>query len=198
MSSALQMYKTIVSEVYALTLSVTQGKYDDAKRQFNGFLDSLQIALESKDEFVDAAKTSIHIPPHLEILHDSKLEPNSNVVVFKDDMTKNVVLRNYPVSSSQDNIKEDEELSDETPDVGEQETEEQENVIEEEVEEEEEVEVEEEVEEEEEEDEDVEEFEINGKKYYLAPESKRVFAYIDDETPGDQIGKLMNGNVIPL
>lgn len=205
MSSALQMYKTIVSEVYALTLSVTQGKYDDAKQQFNGFLDSLQIALESKDEFVDAAKTSIHIPPHLEILHDSKLEPNSNVVVFKDDMTKNVVLRNYPVvSSSQDNIKEDEELSDEMPDVGEeQEAEEQENLIEEEVEdqdqEEEVAEEEEEAEEEEaEEEEDVEEFEINGKKYYLAPESKRVFAYIDDETPGDQIGKLMNGNVIPL
>jgi c-di-AMP phosphodiesterase-like protein len=70
-------------------------------------------------------------------------------------------------------------------------------VEEEEVEEE----VQEEVQEEEveeETDEDVEEFEINGKKYYLAPESKMVFAYIDDETRGDQVGKLMNGNVVPL
>ena len=188
--STLKTYQSIVSEVYALTLSVTQGKYDAAKQQFDGFLESLRLALESKstDDEIDIESPSIHIPPHLEILHDPKIEA-TNVVVFKDDMTKNVVLRNYP--ASQEQIKEDEDLEEcptseveEEVEVEEEEVEEQEEAQEEEVEE--------------ETDEDVEEFEINGKKYYLAPESKMVFAYIDDETRGDQVGKLMNGNVVPL
>jgi hypothetical protein len=184
--SSLKTYQSIVSEVYALTLSVTQGKYDAAKQQFDGFLESLRLALESTstdENDLESPSAGIHIPPHLEILHDPKIEA-TNVVVFKDDMTKNVVLRNYP--ASQEQIKEDEDLEIcPTPEV-------------EEVEEEEEEEEEEKEAEEEETDEDVEAFEINGKKYYLAPESKMVFAYIDDETRGDQVGKLMNGNVVPL
>jgi len=196
--STLKTYQSIVSEVYALTLSVTQGKYDAAKQQFDGFLESLRLALESKstDEETDTESPSIHIPPHLEILHDPKIEA-TNVVVFKDDMTKNVVLRNYP--ASQEQIKEDEDLEECPTFEVEEEVEEEVEVEEEEVEEEEvQEEVQQEEVEEEETDEDVEEFEINGKKYYLAPESKMVFAYIDDETRGDQVGKLMNGNVVPL
>ena len=39
---------------------------------------------------------------------------------------------------------------------------------------------------------------IKGEKYFIAEESKRVYRYIDDDTEGEQIGKLENGNLVPL
>ena len=170
--SALQTYKEIVSKVYTLTTLVSQGKMAEAGIQFDGFLESLKVALEDNDNH----------SPYLEIIRDVKPSDSSTlserIVVVKDDTMKNIVLRtSEPSLDTKDeiieNVMEDEDLDKEQEPESEPEEEE-----------------------EEEEEEDVEEFELNGQRYYLAPESKRVFKYIDENTPGDQVGKLMNGHLI--
>lgn len=154
----------------------------EAGIQFDGFLESLKVALEDKEDH----------SPYLEIIRDTKPSNSSilseRIVVVKDDTMKNIVLRTS--GSPVEKVQEDEDLNsmletksdhDEentyVPDVIDEE-----NVPDDD--------------EEEEEEEDVEEFELNGQRYYLAPESKRVFKYIDENTPGDQVGKLMNGHLV--
>ena len=181
--SVLDTYKEIVSQVYTLTTLVAQGKMSEASLQFDGFLESLKTALDDKEDH----------SPYLEIVRDVKPSNASTlserIVVVKDDTMKNIVLRTS--CSPAEKVEEDEILDEEnanddadedTAAAAEADAEAGEDVSEQE--------------EEEEEEEDVEPFELNGQLYYLAPESKRVFKYIDEATPGDQVGKLMNGRLV--
>jgi hypothetical protein len=185
--SALQTYKEIVSQVYTLTTLVAQGKMTEAGIQFDGFLESLKVALEDKEDH----------SPYLEIVRDVK--PSERIVVVKDDTMKNIVLRTSDSTwdakgLDMENVMEDEDLEKEHGDQKQEEQEEQEqDGPDEDGGQEQE---EEDEDEDEDEEEDVEEFELNGQRYYLAPESKRVFKYIDENTPGDQVGKLMNGHLV--
>lgn len=213
--STLRTYKNIVSEVYSMGSAVAQGKHAEASVHFNSFLEQLAAALESKDSV--GAHGSIHIPPHLEIFH----EPKPDVVVVKDTDTKNIVLRpsakHVPDDIEMDCIEETavesapesapecamdvEEAKSEVgiPDEGaDADAEDVDEKAETKETEEEEEEVEADGPEDEAETEEIEEIIIRGKKYYLAPESKRVFEYVDDENSGDLIGKLVNGNIVPI
>jgi len=193
--------------VYTLTLLASQGKTSETAVQFDRFLETLRIALEDKDQENQDQDNG----PHLEIVRN--LRPsiqNERIVVVKDDTLKNIVLRGPvgtqrgPVGTQRgpdpfEPVKEDEDLDKDQYqeqtlyEESEPEAEPDYEANDEPDSEEEEQEQEQEQEQEEE---DVEEFEYNGKRYYLAPESKRVFVYIDENTPGDQVGKLMNGNLV--
>ena len=172
--SALQSYKEIVSQVYTLTTLVAQGKMTEAGIQFDGFLESLKVALEDKEDH----------SPYLEIIRDTKPSNSSTlserIVVVKDDTMKNIVLRTS--GSPVEKVQEDEDLNSMLETKSDHGDEENTYIPD--------------VSDDDEEEEDVEEFELNGQRYYLAPESKRVFKYIDENTPGDQVGKLMNGHIV--
>ena len=96
--SLLEAYKGIVSQVYKLTQLSYQHR--DSADEFDSFLDHLQNVLENKEP------QSIHIPPHVEIIH----EPTENVVVVKDETVKNITLRHLPPANE---IQADERLEDE-------------------------------------------------------------------------------------
>jgi len=96
--SLLEAYKGIVSQVYKLTQLSYQHR--DSSNEFDSFLDHLQDVLEHKE------KETIHIPPHVEIIHD----PAENVVVVKDETVKNITLRHLPPTTE---IQADERLEEE-------------------------------------------------------------------------------------
>jgi type IV secretory pathway VirB9-like protein len=212
--SLLHTYKELVGKVY--TLIQRASRQEDTATQFDDFLDHLAKALERTVPIGQ----SIHIPPHLEIIH----EKSENVIVVKDDNHKNIVVRHTP-GAQIDTIIEDEELTNEEnvivsnyPDdetdaleaeelaqmAADEVAEElaQEADIEEpeekEEEEEEEEEKEEETDEEDDGEEELEPITIKRRKYFVAVESKRVYEFIDDSTPGKQVGKLQNGNLITI
>ena len=87
--SLLDAYKGLVSQVYKLTQLSYQHR--DSSNEFDSFLDHLQDVLEQKEP------QSIHIPPHVEIIHD----PSENVVVVKDETVKNITLRHLAPSEIQ-------------------------------------------------------------------------------------------------
>lgn len=87
--SLLDAYKGLVSQVYKLTQLSYQHR--DSSNEFDSFLDHLQDVLEHKEP------QSIHIPPHVEIIHD----PSENVVVVKDETVKNITLRHLAPSEIQ-------------------------------------------------------------------------------------------------
>jgi hypothetical protein len=137
----------------------------------------------------------------VEIVHT----PVENVVVVKDTTTKNIVIR----QCIGEPIKEDEILDkdDETNELVDDDDIEQvvRQVKDEDEEEEPDIddipdfeEEKEEKEEKEEDDEQLELLTIKGEKYFVAEESKRVYRYINNDTEGEQIGKLENGNLVPL
>ena len=209
--SLLEAYKGIVSQVYKLTQLSYQHR--DSADEFDSFLDHLQNVLENKEQ-------PIHIPPHVEIIHD----PAENVVVVKDETVKNITLRHLPPTNEiqADERLEDEEnelihetpitevddgddaniakdtmetiLDEDTPDIVQE-------IADAEAEAEEAAAAEaEEVKEEEEEDDDEDNdlyVKVQKKvKYFVSAESKRVYQYIDDATRGAQVGKLENGKIV--
>jgi hypothetical protein len=203
--SSLRTYKDIVSQVYTLTLLASQGKTSETAVQFDRFLETLRIALEDKDQENQDQDNG----PHLEIVRNRRPSiQNERIVVVKDDTLKNIVLRGPvgtqrgPVGTQRgpdpfEPVKEDEDLDkDQYQEQTLYEESEPEAEPDHEANDEPDSEEQEQEQEQEQEEEDVEEFEYNGKRYYLAPESKRVFVYIDENTPGDQVGKLMNGNLV--
>jgi len=207
--SLLEAYKGIVSQVYKLTQLSYQHR--DSSNEFDSFLDHLQDVLEHKEQ------QSIHIPPHVEIIH----EPAENVVVVKDDSVKNITLRHIAPSEIQADEQLENELIHETPitevddgkdtmettldedapdiaqDIADAEAEaadaadEADEASAETVNEEKE-------DEEEDEDEDNDLYIKTQKKvkYFVSAESKRVYQYIDDTTRGAQVGKLENGKIV--
>jgi hypothetical protein len=219
--SLLEAYKGIVSQVYKLTQLSYQHR--DSSNEFDSFLDHLQDVLEHKQQSL-LRQESIHIPPHVEIIH----EPAENVVVVKDDSVKNITLRHIAPSEIQaDEQLEMNELIHETPitevddgkdtmetildedtpdiaqDIADAEAEAEEAAAEEAAAEEaaaEEAAAETVNEEKEDEDED-EDNDLYVKtqkkvKYFVSAESKRVYQYIDDTTRGVQVGKLENGKIV--
>jgi hypothetical protein len=206
--SLLEAYKGIVSQVYKLTQLSYQHR--DSSNEFDSFLDHLQDVLEHKE------KETIHIPPHVEIIHD----PAENVVVVKDETVKNITLRHLPPTTeiqADERLEEEENelipetpitevddgkdametiLDEDTPDIvqeiadAEAEAAEADEAAAEEVKEDE--------EEEEDDDEDNDLYVKTQKKvkYFVSAESKRVYQYIDDTTRGVQVGKLENGKIV--
>ena len=183
-------YKTLVGKIYNVIQLVS--RREDSAEEFDDFLEHLKVALESV----------AHGPPHVEIVH----EPVNNVVVVKDDTTKNIIIRQCigePIK--EDEILDKDDMTNElvdnddieqlVRDVKEEDREEQEGELdaddipdfEEEKEE-----------DDDSKDEQLELLIIKGEKYFIAEESKRVYRYIDDDTEGEQIGKLENGNLVPL
>ena len=215
--SLLEAYKGIVSQVYKLTQLSYQHR--DSSNEFDSFLDHLQNVLENKEPQSLLRQESIHIPPHVEIIHD----PAENVVVVKDETVKNITLRHLPPTNEiqADERLEDEEnelihetpitevddgddaniakdtmetiLDEDTPDIVQEiadaEAEAEEAAAAEEVEE---------TDEEENDDEDNDLYVKSQKKvkYFVSAESKRVYQYIDDTTRGAQVGKLENGKIV--
>jgi hypothetical protein len=207
--SLLEAYKGIVSQVYKLTQLSYQHR--DSSNEFDSFLDHLQDVLEHKE------KETIHIPPHVEIIHD----PAENVVVVKDETVKNITLRHLPPTTeiqADERLEEEEnELIPETPitevddgkdaietildentpdivqEIADAEAEAAEAADEAAAEE-----VKETEEEEEDDDEDNDLYVKTQKKvkYFVSAESKRVYQYIDDTTRGVQVGKLENGKIV--
>jgi len=207
--SLLEAYKGIVSQVYKLTQLSYQHR--DSSNEFDSFLDHLQDVLEHKE------KETIHIPPHVEIIHD----PAENVVVVKDETVKNITLRHLPPTTeiqADERLEEEEnELIPETPitevddgkdamemildentpdivqEIADAEAEAAEAADEAAAEE-----VKENEEEEEDDDEDNDLYVKTQKKvkYFVSAESKRVYQYIDDTTRGVQVGKLENGKIV--
>ena len=205
--SLLEAYKGIVSQVYKLTQLSYQHR--DSSNEFDSFLDHLQDVLEHKE--------TIHIPPHVEIIHD----PAENVVVVKDETVKNITLRHLPPTTeiqADERLEEEEnELIPETPitevddgkdamemildentpdivqEIADAEAEAAEAADEAAAEE-----VKENEEEEEDDDEDNDLYVKTQKKvkYFVSAESKRVYQYIDDTTRGVQVGKLENGKIV--
>ena len=206
--SLLEAYKGIVSQVYKLTQLSYQHR--DSSNEFDSFLDHLQDVLEHKE------KETIHIPPHVEIIHD----PAENVVVVKDETVKNITLRHLPPTTeiqADERLEEEENelipetpitevddgkdametiLDEDTPDIVQEiadaEAEAAEAADEAAVEE---------VKDEEEEEDDDEDNDLYVKtqkkvKYFVSAESKRVYQYIDDTTRGVQVGKLENGKIV--
>jgi hypothetical protein len=214
--SLLEAYKGIVSQVYKLTQLSYQHR--DSSNEFDSFLDHLQDVLEHKE------KETIHIPPHVEIIHD----PAENVVVVKDETVKNITLRHLPPTTeiqADEHLEEMNELIPETPitevddgmdaniarDTMEtildedapdivQEIANAEAEAAEAAEAEAEAAAAEELKEEDEEDDD-EDNDLYVKtqkkvKYFVSAESKRVYQYIDDTTRGLPVGKLENGKIV--
>ena len=207
--SLLEAYKGIVSQVYKLTQLSYQHR--DSSNEFDSFLDHLQDVLEHKE------KETIHIPPHVEIIHD----PAENVVVVKDETVKNITLRHLPPTTeiqADERLEEEENelipetpitevddgkdametiLDEDTPDIVQEiadaEAEAAEAADEAAAEE-----VKEEEEEEEDDDEDNDLYVKTQKKvkYFVSAESKRVYQYIDDTTRGLPVGKLENGKIV--
>jgi hypothetical protein len=207
--SLLEAYKGIVSQVYKLTQLSYQHR--DSSNEFDSFLDHLQDVLEHKE------KETIHIPPHVEIIHD----PAENVVVVKDETVKNITLRHLPPTTeiqADERLEEEENelipetpitevddgkdametiLDEDTPDIVQEiadaEAEAAEAADEAAAEE-----VKENEEEEEDDDEDNDLYVKTQKKvkYFVSAESKRVYQYIDDTTRGVQVGKLENGKIV--
>ena len=208
--SLLEAYKGIVSQVYKLTQLSYQHR--DSSNEFDSFLDHLQDVLEHKE------KETIHIPPHVEIIHD----PAENVVVVKDETVKNITLRHLPPTTeiqADERLEEEENelipetpitevddgkdametiLDEDTPDIVQE-------IADAEAEAAEAAEAEEaaaeEVKDEEEEEDDDEDNDLYVKtqkkvKYFVSAESKRVYQYIDDTTRGVQVGKLENGKIV--
>jgi len=207
--SLLEAYKGIVSQVYKLTQLSYQHR--DSSNEFDSFLDHLQDVLEHKE------KETIHIPPHVEIIHD----PAENVVVVKDETVKNITLRHLPPTTeiqADERLEEEENelipetpitevddgkdametiLDEDTPDIvqeiadAEAEAAEADEAAAEEVKEDKE-------DEEEDDDEDNDLYVKTQKKvkYFVSAESKRVYQYIDDTTRGVQVGKLENGKIV--
>ena len=206
--SLLEAYKGIVSQVYKLTQLSYQHR--DSSNEFDSFLDHLQDVLEHKEN------ETIHIPPHVEIIHD----PAENVVVVKDETVKNITLRHLPPTTeiqADEHLEEMNELIPETPitevddgmdametildedtpdivqEIADAEAEAEEAAAAEEVKE-----KEDEKEDEEEDDEDNDLYVKSQKKvkYFVSAESKRVYQYVDDTTRGAQVGKLENGKIV--
>ena len=207
--SLLEAYKGIVSQVYKLTQLSYQHR--DSSNEFDSFLDHLQDVLEHKE------KETIHIPPHVEIIHD----PAENVVVVKDETVKNITLRHLPPTTeiqADERLEEEENelipetpitevddgkdametiLDEDTPDIVQEiadaEAEAVEAADEAAAEE-----VKDEEHEEEDDDEDNDLYVKTQKKvkYFVSAESKRVYQYIDDTTRGVQVGKLENGKIV--
>jgi len=215
--SLLEAYKGIVSQVYKLTQLSYQHR--DSSNEFDSFLDHLQDVLEHKE------KETIHIPPHVEIIHD----PAENVVVVKDETVKNITLRHLPPTTeiqADERLEEEENelipetpitevddgkdametiLDEDTPDIVQEiadaeaeavEAAEAEEAAVEEVKEDEEHEEHEEEEEDDDEDNDLYVKTQKKVKYFVSAESKRVYQYIDDTTRGVQVGKLENGKIV--
>lgn len=204
--SLLEAYKGIVSQVYKLTQLSYQHR--DSSNEFDSFLDHLQDVLEHKEQ------QSIHIPPHVEIIH----EPAENVVVVKDDSVKNITLRHIAPSEIQaDEQLEENELIHETPvtEVDDEEDtaiakdtmetildEDTPDIIQEIADAEAEADeaaaetVKEEEEENDDEDNDLYVKTQKKVKYFVSAESKRVYQHIDDTTRGAQVGKLENGKIV--
>jgi len=209
--SLLEAYKGIVSQVYKLTQLSYQHR--DSSNEFDSFLDHLQDVLEHKE------KETIHIPPHVEIIHD----PAENVVVVKDETVKNITLRHLPPTTeiqADERLEEEENelipetpitevddgkdametiLDEDTPDIVQEIADAEAEAVEaadeaaaEEVKD------EEHEEEEEDDDEDNDLYVKTQKKvkYFVSAESKRVYQYIDDTTRGVQVGKLENGKIV--
>lgn len=208
--SLLEAYKGIVSQVYKLTQLSYQHR--DSSNEFDSFLDHLQDVLEHKE------KETIHIPPHVEIIHD----PAENVVVVKDETVKNITLRHLPPTTeiqADERLEEEENelipetpitevddgkdametiLDEDTPDIVQEIADAEAEAVEaadeaaaEEVKEDKE-------DEEEDDDEDNDLYVKTQKKvkYFVSAESKRVYQYIDDTTRGVQVGKLENGKIV--
>jgi hypothetical protein len=208
--SLLEAYKGIVSQVYKLTQLSYQHR--DSSNEFDSFLDHLQDVLEHKE------KETIHIPPHVEIIHD----PAENVVVVKDETVKNITLRHLPPTTeiqADERLEEEENelipetpitevddgkdametiLDEDTPDIVQEIADAEAEAVEaaeaEEA-------AAEEVKDEEEEEDDDEDNDLYVKtqkkvKYFVSAESKRVYQYIDDTTRGVQVGKLENGKIV--
>ena len=207
--SLLDAYKGIVSQVYKLTQLSYQHR--DSADEFDSFLDHLQNVLENKQQ------ESIHIPPHVEIIH----EPAENVVVVKDDSVKNITLRHIaPTNEIQadEHLEEENELIPETPvtEVDEEEEEDAtiakdalETILDEDTpdivqdiadaEAEAAEAAEDEVKEDDEDDDEDNDLYVKTQKkvkYFVSAESKRVYQYIDDTTRGAQVGKLENGKIV--
>jgi hypothetical protein len=211
--SLLEAYKGIVSQVYKLTQLSYQHR--DSSNEFDSFLDHLQDVLEHKE------KETIHIPPHVEIIHD----PAENVVVVKDETVKNITLRHLPPTTeiqADERLEEEENelipetpitevddgkdametiLDEDTPDIVQEIADAEAEAVEAAEAEEaaaEEVKDEEHEEEEEDDDEDNDLYVKTQKKvkYFVSAESKRVYQYIDDTTRGVQVGKLENGKIV--
>ena len=207
--SLLEAYKGIVSQVYKLTQLSYQHR--DSADEFDSFLDHLQNVLENKEQ-------PIHIPPHVEIIHD----PAENVVVVKDESVKNITLRHLPPTNeiqADEHLEEENELIPETP-ITEVDDGEDANIAKDTMEtildedtpdivqeiadaeaEAEEAAAAEEVEEKDEEENDDEDNDLYVKsqkkvKYFVSAESKRVYQYVDDTTRGAQVGKLENGKIV--
>ena len=221
--SLLEAYKGIVSQVYKLTQLSYQHR--DSSNEFDSLLDHLQNVLENKEPQSLLRQESIHIPPHVEIIHD----PAENVVVVKDETVKNITLRHLPPTNEiqADERLEDEEnelihetpitevddgddaniakdtmetiLDEDTPDIVQEIADAEAEAEEAAAAEAEEVkEKEDEKEDEEEDDEDNDLYVKSQKKvkYFVSAESKRVYQYIDDTTRGAQVGKLENGKIV--
>ena len=200
--SLLEAYKGIVSQVYKLTQLSYQHR--DSSNEFDSFLDHLQDVLEHKEQ------QSIHIPPHVEIIHETA----ENVVVVKDDSVKNITLRHIaPSEIHADEQLEENELVPEMPntevDDGEDTTiakdtietildEDVPDIVQEIADAEAEAEEAAAAEEEDDGDEDNDLYVKTQKKmkYFISAESKRVYQYIDDTTRGAQVGKLENGKIV--
>ena len=207
--SLLEAYKGIVSQVYKLTQLSYQHR--DSADEFDSFLDHLQNVLENKEQ-------PIHIPPHVEIIHD----PAENVVVVKDESVKNITLRHLPPTNeiqADEHLEEENELIPETP-ITEVDDGEDANIAKDTMEtildedtpdivqeiadaeaEAEEAAAAEEVEEKDDEENDDEDNDLYVKvqkkvKYFVSAESKRVYQYVDDTTRGAQVGKLENGKIV--
>ena len=207
--SLLEAYKGIVSQVYKLTQLSYQPR--DSADEFDSFLDHLQNVLENKEQ-------PIHIPPHVEIIHD----PAENVVVVKDESVKNITLRHLPPTNeiqADEHLEEENELIPETP-ITEVDDGEDANIAKDTMEtildedtpdivqeiadaeaEAEEAAAAEEVEEKDDEENDDEDNDLYVKvqkkvKYFVSAESKRVYQYVDDTTRGAQVGKLENGKIV--
>ena len=208
--SLLEAYKGIVSQVYKLTQLSYQHR--DSSNEFDSFLDHLQDVLEHKE------KETIHIPPHVEIIHD----PAENVVVVKDETVKNITLRHLPPTTeiqADERLEEEENelipetpitevddgkdametiLDEDTPDIVQEIADAEAEAAEADEAAAEEVKDEEHEEEEEDDDEDNDLYVKTQKKvkYFVSAESKRVYQYIDDTTRGVQVGKLENGKIV--
>ena len=214
--SLLEAYKGIVSQVYKLTQLSYQHR--DSSNEFDSFLDHLQNVLENKEPQSLLRQESIHIPPHVEIIHD----PAENVVVVKDESVKNITLRHLPPTNeiqADEHLEEENELIPETP-ITEVDDGEDANIAKDTMEtildedtpdivqeiadaeaEAEEAAAAEEVEEKDDEENDDEDNDLYVKvqkkvKYFVSAESKRVYQYIDDTTRGAQVGKLENGKIV--
>ena len=192
-STVMHTYKTLVGKIYNVIQLVS--RREDSAEEFDDFLEHLKAALESV----------AHGSPHVEIVHT----PAEHVVVVKDTTTKNIVIRQCtgePIKEDEildkddmtNELVNDDDIEQLVREVKETDHEEEEEEEEPDVDDIPDFEEEEEKEEKEEDDEQLELVVLKGEKYFVAEESKRVYRYINNDTEGEQIGKLENGNLVPL